>query len=547
MAEVAVQPATVPTTRRRGNTPARWLVNRKVSTKILLVVAMLGALSAVVGGVGIAKITAVQGHGHEMYTHNVAALGHTGSLYNKFETMRRLGLLYAVSHDPGERASQRARFADLQRSLDAEASVYARNTAAAGPLASFLVQERRWAGLVAGPLWTATDAGDVQAYEKLLDAKTLPAGDSASAQLDKVITAEKVTAKAHDTAGAETSRSAIRTVVGFLLVGLVLGAGLALYVARLIVRPLRQVSDVLTRVAQGDLTGRVEVESRDELGVMASSLNTASGSLRTTVETMAASAHALAAASEELTATSGQIAGSAEETSARAGVVASAAEQVSTNVQTVASGTEEMGASIREIAQNAADAARVAEQAVMAAAATNDTVGKLGESSQEIGNVINTITGIARQTNLLALNATIEAARAGEAGKGFAVVAGEVKDLAQETATATEDISRRIEAIQADTTNAVIAIGQISEIVGRISDYQTTIASAVEEQTATTNEMARNVADAAAGSQEIATNVVGVASAAQLTTAGVGESQRAAVDLARMSADLQSLVGTFRY
>jgi methyl-accepting chemotaxis protein len=205
-----------------------------------------------------------------------------------------------------------------------------------------------------------------------------------------------------------------------------------------------------------------------------------------------------------------------------------------------------MGVAIQEIARNAADAAGVASGAVREAAAANETVDKLAESSNEIGSVLKLITAIAEQTNLLALNATIEAARAGEAGKGFAVVANEVKELAKETAKATEDISQKIEAIQGDTRGAVEAIEEISSIIGQINDIQTSIASAVEEQTATTNEIARNVSEAARGSGEIAENITGVASAAQGTAKGAEETQRAASELAQMASALQHLVDRFQ-
>jgi len=250
----------------------------------------------------------------------------------------------------------------------------------------------------------------------------------------------------------------------------------------------------------------------------------------------------LASASEELTATSQQMSANAEETSAQASVVSASSEQVNKNLQTVATGSEEMSASIKEIAKNAHESAKVASGAVKVAEDTTLIVGKLGDSSTEIGQVIKVITSIAQQTNLLALNATIEAARAGEAGKGFAVVANEVKELAKQTAKATEDISRKIEAIQGDTKNAVGAIGQISEVIKQVNDISNTIANAVEEQNATTNEMARNVGEAAKGSGEITKNIGGVADAAKSTTQGANDSLKAAQALTKMSGDLRDLV-----
>jgi methyl-accepting chemotaxis protein len=257
---------------------------------------------------------------------------------------------------------------------------------------------------------------------------------------------------------------------------------------------------------------------------------------------VSANATTLGASAEELTAVSAEMSANAEETSAQANVVSAAAEEVSKNVQTVATGIEEMGASIREIASNSNEAAKIAQQAVKVAETTNQTILKLGESSNEIGKVIKVITSIAEQTNLLALNATIEAARAGEAGKGFAVVANEVKELAKETAKATEDISQKIEAIQGDTRGAVDAIQQIGQIIGQINDISNTIASAVEEQSATTNEIARNVAEAAKGSSEISQNITNVAAAAQSTTQGASNTQQAAAELSRMAAELQQIV-----
>ena len=314
-----------------------------------------------------------------------------------------------------------------------------------------------------------------------------------------------------------------------------------------VIGPLQDVGQVLDKLAGGDLTAQVVTEYAGDFGKLRSSVNALADQVRSAIQQIGVNATALVSAAEELNKVSQQMSANAEETATQANVVSAAAEQVRKNVQTVATGADEMGASIKEIAKNTNEAARVATTAVKSAEKTNETIVKLGESSAEIGNVIKVITSIAQQTNLLALNATIEAARAGEAGKGFAVVANEVKELAKQTAKATEDISRKIEAIQSDTKGAVEAIGQIGKIINQINDIQNTIASAVEEQTATTGEISRNVAEAAHGSSEIAQNITGVAEAARSTTEGANDTQKSAQALKQMASELQSLISQFKY
>ncbi|MBK8435650.1 MAG: methyl-accepting chemotaxis protein [Austwickia sp.] len=345
---------------------------------------------------------------------------------------------------------------------------------------------------------------------------------------------------------ANAARSLVLMVIGGVsLLGVLITLLASRMLARNLISAMHRIGEVSRALAKGDLSKRAELNRGDELGKVSADLDQGMESIHRLIEDVSDTAGRVTTAVSSLQDSCSAIGRDATGASQAAGSTAQEASLLSDNVQTVAAGSQEMGASIQAISKNAAEAARVAFEATEKAARTNDTVQKLGTSSQEIGEVIKTITSIAEQTNLLALNATIEAARAGEAGKGFAVVANEVKELAQETSKATEDIARRIETIQGDSNGAVDAIAEIGRIIGSINDYQTTIASAVEEQSATTDEMNRNVEQAATGSASIADMLGTIATAAQNSKDTTSKMTEEFVDLAHQSAELERRVQVF--
>jgi len=302
----------------------------------------------------------------------------------------------------------------------------------------------------------------------------------------------------------------------------------------------------VTAAARGDLTVPVQVRGSDAVGQLAAGLEQFFGQMRSSIGEIGDTTKSLTAGSSQLTGIANQLAAGATETSAQAGSVATASETIRRNISNVAAAAEQMSATVRDIAGNASESAKVAGTAVSTAQETNRIVANLGVSSIEIGKVIKVISAIAQQTNLLALNATIEAARAGEAGKGFAVVANEVKELAKETARATEEITQRIEGIQGDTKKSVEAIGGIVTVIERISGYATTIAAAVEEQAATTRDIARNATDATGAAGAIVSNIGGVAAAAKEAEQQATETQKAARMLGDSASVLNQLVGRFK-
>ncbi|MEU4245337.1 methyl-accepting chemotaxis protein [Actinoplanes sp. NPDC026619] len=521
----------------------------RVNTKIYILVAFLLVVALSVGILGIVQMNKLNDNLTVMKNKHVASMGYVSSMHAGMAMMYRgIATAYASGGDKARTAAAFTQTEAADTVVDEALASYA-TVAADSPSRMAVVDtvDDAWATYKVLRNVVVFGQSPPSGFSMPTDTTTAfgAATQAITGGTDELQTLE-ISESDKMAADAASSYSAARTSMFVALgVGLILALTLSYLVSSAIKRQVDTVGAALAALARNDLTNSATVYGRDEVGAMAVAVNEARDGLRLTLNQIADSSATLAGSSAELSQLTTEISASAEEAAGRAGVVASAAELVSANVATVAAGSEQMGASIREISENATQAARVAAEAVSVAESTNQTVSKLGASSEEIGNVVKVITQIAEQTNLLALNATIEAARAGESGKGFAVVASEVKDLAQETAKATEDISHRVEAIQADTTNAVAAIAEISQIIARINDYQLTIASAVEEQTATTGEMSRSVADASGSTSDIAANITGVATSTQSTTSALARASDNVEGLARVASELQNVIARF--
>jgi methyl-accepting chemotaxis protein len=531
-----------------------WLSDRSIRFKVLLPVLLAAVGIGVVAWYGLTALNAAGDRTHSMYAHTARPLDDLVALRD-MQGDSRVEVRDAIIFGAGKaRDDVIAGMHDTDANADNAIAAYVSDHVALDARRTALVEQARtglgqWRKVRDEQLVPLVRAGKAAAGTALLapGAPLDQANEAFGGALDTLTEVETVDGARTDLAVDATQRGQRNLMITVSVAAIIAAVFVGVLVAQAVVGPLLRVRRVLAELADGDLTGDPQVTTRDEVGQMASALVSANVSLSRTVGTIVRSAGTLGVAAEQLATGSRQIVRRATDSAAQAGVVADSADSASRSITAVTSGASEMGIAIGEIARRAELAARVAADAVGVVTGTSVTVQELGRSSADIEQVLKAITSIAAQTNLLALNATIEAARAGEAGKGFAVVAGEVKELAQQTARATEDIAQRINTIQTTSTEAARAISRIGEVISEINAHQEAIAAAVEEQTATTGEMSRSMSEAADASTHIASTITTVASSARDTETEIVKSQTVISTVTSLSGELQDLVKHFRY
>ena len=506
-------------------------------------------LTGLLGTVALIKVVSLRDAARDLANDEVVSARLLGAMDAASGQFRVAQLQEIVGDDPAARQTEKQTMEQERGNLEEALDQYRTLVNGGQEQTMFAALQQDWAGYlqVSAKIAQLAEAGRTHDAMSLVKSDALKVNDKVQDDITALV--DSGTEGAVDAGlGAEATGSSARWwTLGLLAVTLVLGVLIALLISRSVSGPVSQVLDALRRMIGGDLRARVGYRGADEIGEISTAVNELAASTAEAMHAAGDSATELTEASRRLSETATRIAHTAEESAQEAASVSATAAQVSLSVTTMAAGGEQMGASIVEISRTAGQAAELGSTAVGNVQSATATMQTLAESSAQIGDVVQVITAIAEQTNLLALNATIEAARAGELGKGFAVVASEVKDLAQETSRATHTITGQVSAIQQASTAANEMIDSIRDVIEQINSFQTTISAAVEQQTATTAELNRNITEASEGSAQIAGNIATVAQAAEATSAEVAHAESAADGLADMSNRLQRLVSRYTY
>ncbi|MEN3162349.1 methyl-accepting chemotaxis protein [Tistrella mobilis] len=547
-----------------------------IGKKLILAFATLTAVIVLTGVFGFSQLATLEHASFELRDNRIPSLKVIAEASNVIQNHRIAVSRLVIDDNPANRSGH---LEQIQRQVDA----FAAAAKAYQPLIADDIEARMVKQIGAAReryleattrLIRAVQAGNVSQVTALYLGESAAAREAVVTELDRL---RQMNVEKSAEAGARSRaayESALTVLAIAMAVGLVIAVAATLVMTRSVSAPVRKMTEAMRRLADKDTGVEIPGADRgDEIGAMAKAVETfRDGMVRADrlaaeqernraaeegrrrrreelaegfVSRMTAIVTTLSGASEQVRGSAEGLARTADDQSARSTTVAAAAEEASANVQTVATASEELAASIREVGARTAETADVTRAAVRQAEATDGTVQELSASARKIGDVIELIQQIAEQTNLLALNATIEAARAGEAGKGFAVVASEVKNLATQTARATEEIQAQINAMTGATGRTVDAIREISGTITRVGALTTAVASAVEQQVAATAEIARNTQQASSGTSEVLESIAGIASAAGLTGRSAEEMSGASRALAGKTRELKDVVDRY--